>query len=80
MFSTGHLLWIGISIVLITAGTIACIRERPPEDRILKICLAIGVLSEVIKLFSVIRILPMVEPVVNGTELSYTPVVPMALR
>ena len=72
MFSTGHLLWIGISLVLITGGTLMCLRRRPAEDHFLKICLAIGVLSEAVKLFSVMRILPMVDITVNGAALDYT--------
>lgn len=72
MFSTGHLLWIGISAALIIAGTLACLRRRPAEDRFLKLCLAIGILSEAVKLFSVIRILPMVDIAVNGAALDYT--------
>ena len=73
MFSTGHLLWIGICAVLIVAGTLACLRRRPTEDRLLKICLAIGVLSEAAKLFSVMRILPMVDIAVKGAALEYIP-------
>ena len=72
MFSTGHLLWIGISLMLIIAGTVACRRRRPSEDRVLKICLAIGAVSEVVKLFSAMRILPMVDIAVNGAALDYT--------
>ena len=72
MFSTGHLLWIGICAVLIVAGTLACLLRRPTEDRLLKICLAIGVLSEAAKLFSVMRILPMVDIAVKGAALEYT--------
>ena len=71
MFSTGHLLWIGISAALIVTGTFACFRIRPAEDRLLKICLAIGLLSEAVKVFSVIRILPMVDIAVNGAALDY---------
>ena len=73
MFSTGHLLWIGISAVLIAAGTMACFRRRPSEAQLLKLCLAIGVLSEAVKLFSVIRILPMVDIAVKGAALDYIP-------
>ena len=72
MFSTGHLLWISISAVLIAAGTAYCLRRRPAQARLLKICLTIGVVSEAIKLFSVIRILPMVDIAVNGAALYYT--------
>ena len=71
MFCAGHLMWIGISACLIAAGYIACRIRKPREDSLLKVCLAIGVLSEAIKLFSVMRILPMVEVAVKGEALEY---------
>ena len=66
MFSTGHLMWIGISVALIVFGMVACLRRKPSEEHFLKICLAIGITSEAVKLFSVMRILPMVDIAVNG--------------
>lgn len=71
MFSAGHLMWICISLCLIAGGTVACRIRKPREDSLLKVCLAIGVLSEAVKLFSVIRILPMVEVAVEGGALEY---------
>ena len=71
MFSAGHLMWIGISTCLIAAGYIACRIRKTRVDSLLKVCLAIGVLSEAIKLFSVMRILPMVEVAVKGEALEY---------
>ena len=71
MFSTGHLLWIGISMLLIVAGTLTCQRRRPSEAQVLKLCLVTGLLSEAVKLFSVMRILPMVDIAVNGAALDY---------
>ena len=75
MFSTGHLIWIGICLVLIVGGFIACQRIKPPVRKILKVCLALGALSEVVKIFSVIQILPMVEPAIvmgeSGAQLTY---------
>ena len=73
MFSTGHLMWICISSCLIAGGVIACFRKKPEEDRILKLCLAIGILSEAVKVLSVTRILPMVDVAVSGAALSYLP-------
>ena len=71
MFSTGHLIWIGISLCLIIGGIVACFRKRPEENRILKLCLIIGILSEMVKVLSVMRILPMVDIAVNGDALTY---------
>ena len=73
MFSTGHLLWIGISAILIGAGMFACLQRRPSEDHLLKLCLVIGVVSEAVKLFSVMRILPVVDIAVKGAALDYIP-------
>ena len=84
MFSTGHLIWIGISLLLIVAGTCACLRKRPSETQVLKLCLTAGVVSEAVKLFSVMRILPVVDIGVNGAALEttfagqYTPYLEMA--
>ncbi len=65
MFSAGHLIWIAISAVLIVTGTCLCSRKRPEINRILTICLIIGIVSEVVKILSVVRILPMVAPVLR---------------
>ena len=64
MFSQGHLIWIAISAVLIAAGTNTCLRLRPPLRRVLYFSLVLGILSEVIKVFSVTQIVPMVDPVI----------------
>ena len=65
MFSQGHLIWIGISAALIAVGLPVCLRRRPPLRRLLKICLIIGVASEIIKFFSSAVIVPMVDPAVT---------------
>lgn len=72
MFSTGHLLWIGISLLLIVGGTIAIRVRKPALDQVLKFCLAVGVASEVVKVLTVAQILPMVTPQIAGGELTYT--------
>ena len=71
MFSAGHLMWICVCVCLIAVGYIACRIRRPDEDTLLKVCLAFGALSEAVKLFSVTRILPMVEVAVKGEALEY---------
>ncbi|MBR1407417.1 MAG: YwaF family protein [Clostridia bacterium] len=71
MFSTGHLLWIGISFCLIVGGVAACFRIKPDENRLVKVCLGLGILSETVKVLSVMRILPMVDIAVDGAQLSY---------
>ncbi len=77
MFSQGHLIWIGISAALIAGGLLLCIRRRPPLRRVLTICLVLGAVSEVIKVFSVAVIVPMVDPVIaesgGSTVLQWAP-------
>lgn len=77
MCSTGHILWIIISFLLIAVGIFACVRTKPDIDRLMKFCFVLGLVSEVIKYFSMIQIVPMVDPAIveqNGTMvLSYVP-------
>ncbi|MBO4460131.1 MAG: YwaF family protein [Clostridiales bacterium] len=77
MFSTGHFIWIAVSFILIGVFTALCIRFKPPVKRVITVCLALGLLSEVIKILSVIEIVPMVDPAIvneNGTYvLTYVP-------
>ena len=72
MFSNGHLIWIGISIVLIAGGLIYCLHKRPPLRKVLFVCFVMGIASEVIKVFSVAQIVPMVDPIVveQGGEMA----------
>lgn len=71
MFSLGHMLWVVICALLIAGGLGLCLRLRPSLDRVLKVCLGLGVISEVVKVFCVVQLLPMVEPAVSGGELVY---------
>ena len=77
MFSTGHLMWIAISIVLIICVVVFCLKKKPDMELMLKVCFAIGLCSETVKIFSVARILPMVAPVIEKTAeiqtINYTP-------
>ena len=60
MFQTAHIIWIIISLVLIVVGVILCRYLRPSINRMLKVCLCIGIVSEVIKFFSVSQIVPFI--------------------
>ena len=53
MFSTGHLIFLIVSLAVIVTGTILSKRYVPDINLMLKICLVIGIVSEVIKMFSV---------------------------
>lgn len=68
MFSVGHMIWIGISLALIAGGYILCVIKKPSIEKMLKVCLAIGLISEWVKILSVTNILPMVEPEILSSE------------
>ena len=72
MFSPAHLLWIAISLALIVGGLILIRIRKPTLEQVLRACLIVGFLSEVVKVFCVTTILPTVAPSVSGGELVYT--------
>lgn len=71
MFSAGHLIWIALCALLIGGGVAACLRLRPGLDRVLTMGLVLALISEAVKFFSVIQVLPVVVPVVSGAEVTY---------
>ena len=71
MFSTGHLIFIAISLFLIAFGVIMCLKIRPKLSRMINICFALSIISEIVKVLSVIEILPVVEPMVENGMLIY---------
>lgn len=71
MFSTGHLIWIFISLVLIISACLACKYYKPTLKKLFTIGLIGGVISEVIKYFSVIKIVPMVEPTIVNNNIEW---------
>ena len=78
MFSTGHLIWIGISFALIIL-MVMIIRRIPHmnAEKLVWICLPFGIISEIIKIASVSKIVPMMDLAVtmqNGKpEIAYVP-------
>ena len=71
MFSAGHILFIGISAVVIAAGLWYCNKKRPPIRDVMKVCFALGLVSELIKVFDKILIVPVVKPIVENGVLIY---------
>ena len=71
MFSTGHIMWITISAVLVLLGLVLCKKKSPSFEKLLRWCFTFGILSEFVKIFSVINVLPIVEPVISGDSVSY---------
>ena len=71
MFSTAHIIFILISIVLIAAGTLLVRRKRPSLERLIRAFFLFSLVSEAVKMFSVVEIVPVVEPVVENGVLFY---------
>ena len=71
MFSQGHLIWICISAALIGVGLFVCLRYRPQLKRVIQFCFVIGLASEVVKVFSVTEIVPMVDPAIVMEDGAY---------
>ena len=78
MFSTGHLIWIAISAAAIIGGCAACKQNNPTLEQVLKACLVVGAASELVKIFCVTSVLPVVTPQIAmdaaGPALQYVPV------
>ncbi|MBR5341742.1 MAG: YwaF family protein [Erysipelotrichaceae bacterium] len=87
MFSTGHLIWITICTILIVIGLYLYFHFRFSLRKVLFFSLIAGFVSEVIKLFCVSEIVPMVDPYIvnsNGNLAlewlpsgEYTPYLPL---
>ena len=71
MYSTGHLIFIGISLVLIIFGVSMCRRYRPPVEKLIQLCFLLSLFFEAAKILTVIRIIPVVEPAVENGVLIY---------
>ena len=63
MFSAGHFIWMGISAAMVAAGFFLCYKKRPGLDRMLTVCLVIGLVSEIVKILYEMQIVPVVVPV-----------------
>ena len=71
MFSKGHLIWILISAIIIVVGYLACRHYKPSLKKLFTIGLIAGIISEIIKYFSVIKIVPMVEPTIVNNSIEW---------
>ena len=58
MFTVYHFLWFAISAGLIAGSLVFLVRRRPPLEAVLTACCAVCVASELVKDFSVIRLVP----------------------
>lgn len=68
MFSEGHIIWIVLSGLIVITGLIICRIKRPELTSLMKTAFVIGLVSEVIKVFTMTTIVPVVDPVIvqNG--------------
>lgn len=58
MFTVYHFLWLGVSAALIAGALWLLRRRRPPLQRVLSVCCALSVASELVKALSVVEMVP----------------------
>lgn len=71
MYSTAHIIFIIISLILIITGTMICKKSNVSVHSLIKICFFIALICEFIKIFTVIDIVPIVETVVENGNIIY---------
>ena len=58
MYSQGHLIFIGISLILILFGTAMCRKYKLPIDKPVRLCFLLSLFLEAAKILTVIEIIP----------------------
>lgn len=58
MFTVNHLIWFCISIALIVCSLVWLRKNKPSLSQVLIVCCVVCVLSELIKIFSVMKLVP----------------------
>ena len=71
MFSAAHIVFILISVFLIIVGVLLVRRIRPTLQRLITVFFLFSLVSEAVKVLSVIEIIPVVEPVIKDGMLVY---------
>ena len=71
MFSSGHILFIILSLSWIVPGTVLLRKKNPPLRRVLLVCLVIALVSELIKILGNTEIVQVVKPIVENGKLVY---------
>ena len=66
MFSLYHIIWIAVCFAMIAGCIVILTRRKPPLKKVVSVYLILGAISEIIKILSVIEIVPMVEPVIES--------------
>ncbi len=71
MFAKGHIVFIIISIILILCGLAVCFTKKPPVRKVLKVCLCLAVVMEILKMLLSLKMVPVVEPVITDGAFIY---------
>lgn len=71
MYSTAHIIFIIISLVLIVVGVMICEKTKVTIPSLIKVCFLIALICEVIKIFAIIDIVPIVETIVEDGTIVY---------
>ena len=71
MYSTGHIIFIIISLLMIAIGTFVCKKNKWPLDSVIKVCFFVAIICEMIKVLIVIDVVPIVQAVIENGEVVY---------
>ena len=71
MYSTAHIIFIIISLILIIIGVTICNKYKIEVYNLIKVCFIIALVCEVIKIFTIIEIVPIVEQIVKDGKIVY---------
>lgn len=71
MYSPSHILFIFISLSMVFIGVFLCIKNKIPTEKVIWICFLTGVICETIKIFDVIKLIPIVELTIENGSLIY---------
>ena len=65
MYSPGHIIFIIISLIMTALTVFVCKRNKWHLDSIVKVCFFVAVICEVVKVFTVIDVWPIVQATVE---------------
>ncbi len=58
MFTTNHFVWISLSLLIVAVATVFLNKYKPPLKSVLTVCCVVAVLSELVKTFSMMQMVP----------------------
>ena len=71
MYSPGHIIFIIISLIMTALTVFICKRNKWPLYSIVKVCFFVAVICEVVKVFTVIDVWPIVQATIENGEQIY---------